>query len=179
MIIVDATTLISLGQIGELNLLHSFDRTIVIEGAVLDEVSTEPARTNVGEFLKTDSVGLTRGTSDLLDEEAEREQKAKKLLGETEVNGDVRIIADVLRAKQNDDRRLVISDDKRVRTIADSLGATVTGTVGVIVHAVEERGMTAEEGRRLVRRIDSHGLHMTGELREKAYELVEEAAESK
>jgi hypothetical protein len=36
--------------------------------------------------------------------------------------------------------------------------------------------MTEEDGKDLVRRVDSHGLHMTGELREKAYELVEEAA---
>ncbi|MFC4449163.1 hypothetical protein [Halorussus aquaticus] len=179
MILVDATTLISLGQIGELHLLQTFDRKIIIEGEVLDEVSTEPAQTNVSEFLDRDSVGLNRGRADLLDEEAERERKAKDLLGETDVNGDVRIIAGVLRTGQNDDRILVISDDKRVRTIADTLGATVTGTVGVIVRAVEVRDMTTEQGKELVRRVDSHGLHMTGELREKAYELVEDAAKRK
>lgn len=178
MIIVDATTLISLGQVGALDLLLSFDRAILIEGEVLDEVSTEPARTNVDDLLTKDAVEVNRGASDAFDGDAEADQKAKKLLGEADVNGDVRIIADVIRAEQKNDERLVVSDDKRVRTVADSLGATVTGTVGVIVRAVTDRGMTSGEGKDLVRRVDSHGLHMTGELREKAYEMVEEAAES-
>lgn len=178
MISVDATALIALGQIGELDLLLCLNQHITLEGEVLDEVSTEPARTNLGEFLNQDSVGASRGTGDLFDESAEAEEKAKDLLGEKEVNGDVRIISGVVRNKNTEDERIIISDDKRVRTVANSLGATVTGTVGVIVRAVEERDMTAEEGKDLVRQVDSHGLHMTGELREKAYELVEEAAEN-
>lgn len=177
MIIVDATALISLGQIGELDLLLCFDRRIVIEGEVLDEVSTEPAQTNLGDLLTKDTAGMTRGTANLLDEGAEAEQEAKELLGEEDVNGDVRIIANILRSKRKNDERSVISDDQCVRTVARGLGATVTGTVGVIVRAVEECDMTAEEGKDLVRQVDSHGLHMTGELREKAYELVEEATE--
>ena len=93
-------------------------------------------------------------------------------------NGDVAIVASVLRASDLEGRDIgVVSDDQRVRTVARGLGATVTGTVGVIVRAVEERGVTAEEGKDLIRRVDSRGLHMTGKLREKAYELVEEAAE--
>lgn len=36
--------------------------------------------------------------------------------------------------------------------------------------------MDVEDARDLVREIDSHGLHTTGELREKAYELIDEAA---
>jgi hypothetical protein len=73
--------------------------------------------------------------------------------------------------------RFVVSDDRRVRTVARGLGATVTGTVGVLVRGVRERELSAEDGKELVRRVDSRGLHMTGELREKAYELVEDAAE--
>jgi predicted nucleic acid-binding protein len=104
--------------------------------------------------------------------------RAEQILGEDTENGDVVIIASVLRTSDLKGRDIgVVSDDQRIRTVAQGFSATVTGTIGVIVRAVEVRDMTADEGKALVRRVDSHGLHMTGELREKAYELVEEAAE--
>lgn len=50
----------------------------------------------------------------------------------------------------------------------------VAGTVGVIVRAVAD-GLPVEEGERLIRTVDGHGLYTTGELRERTYELVEDA----
>lgn len=171
-VLVDASTLISLGEIGELALLTCFDGELEITDAVQGEVSTEPASTNLENLLEREKI---------VDEPTiggGSHEEAKEILGEDEVIGDVEIISTVLVLQSFDQNVGVVSDDKRVRTVADGLGATVTGTVGVIARAVEERGMTAEEGKDLVRRVDSHGLHMTGELREKAYELVEEASNS-
>lgn len=174
-VLVDATVLIALGQIGETELLGCLDGEIEVPDVVRSEVATEPARTNTERFCESDNVvdnPLIEGGDRMYD-------MATDVLEEPERNGDVAIIANVLTAVRLLDRDIgVVSDDKRVRTVADGLGATVTGTVGVIVRAVEERGMTSEEGKDLIRRVDSHGLHMTGELREKAYELVEEAAEN-
>jgi len=70
----------------------------------------------------------------------------------------------------------VVSDDQCVRATARGLGTTVTGTIGVIVRAVE-KGLDQKEAHTLVRRIDSHGLHMTGSLQEKVYSLIDDAAE--
>ena len=61
-----------------------------------------------------------------------------------------------------------------MRTVARGLGATVTGAIGVIVRAVE-KGVPVDDGRRSIERVDSHGVHMTAELRETAYRLVDEA----
>lgn len=163
---VDATTLISLGSVGELGHLVHFDGEIVIPSAVRAEVTTEPARSNLTRFLdERDVPDDGYGEGDL--------RQAKSVLGETDTNGDVQLVAATLAAS---DEIAVVSDDRRVRTTCRGLGATVTGTVGVVVRAVVE-GLSAEEGVDLVRRIDAHGLHMTGELRERAYKLVEEAAE--
>ena len=168
---VDATTLIALGTVGELDLPTTFDGRLVAPEAVLREVTTEPARTNVERFCEREDV-LVRPVSSAMGVE-----HAKELLGEEGVNGDVQIIADVLVSTAFPVGPIgVVSDDRRVRTVADGLGATVTGTVGVIVRAVES-GLDEREAKELVRRIDSHGLHMTGELRERAYELIEAAAE--
>lgn len=162
---VDATTLISLGSIGELSLLTNFDAEPVVLPAVSEEVTTEPARTNVKRFVDSEEVKTD-------DRPAEKYVgEATEILGETEENGDVQIVAAVLAHEEV----AVVSDDRRVRTVCDGLGATVTGTVGVVVRAVEE-GMSPEEAKDTVRRVDQHGLHMTAELRETAYDLIEKRA---
>lgn len=165
---VDATTLISLGSVDELGLLRNFDSSVAIPPAVQREVTTEPAATNLRQFLDIEDVREQPVIEDPAIEEA------REILGEEERNGDVEIVAAVVH--HAGERVGVVSDDRRVRTTARSLGARVTGTVGVVVQAVEE-GLSAEEGKQLVRRIDSHGLHLTGELRERALELVVEAAD--
>ena len=92
------------------------------------------------------------------------------------MNWDVCVVAAVLIHTEADEDVGVVSDDRRVRTVARGLGARVTGTVGVVVRSVEE-GLSAHEAKSVVRRVDEHGLHMTAELREKAFELVEAAAD--
>ena len=170
-IFLDATTLIALGTIGELKQLTSFTGELVILPAVKNEVTTEPAQTNLNRFIDQYAVETTDPAAQ------DRVQQAKAVLGENEQNGDVSLIAAVLADTAADRPVGVVSDDQRVRTTARGLGATVTGTVGVIIRAVED-GLDREEAYTLVRRIDSHGLHMTGELRDKAYSLIDTAAES-
>ncbi|OYR56531.1 hypothetical protein [Halorubrum halodurans] len=168
-IFLDATTLIALGTIGELEQLLSFSGEVVALPTVQREVTTEPAQTNLSRFIAQDAVTTTDPAIQ------DRVEQAKEVLGEVEQNGDVSLIAAVLAYTAEDRPVGVVSDDQRVRTTARGLGATVTGTVGVIVRAVE-KGLDREAAHDLVRRIDSHGLHMTGTLREKADELIDEAA---
>ena len=169
-IFLDATTLIALGTIGELEQLTSFSGALVVLHTVQREVTTEPAQTNLSRFIAQDAVTTTDpAVQDHIDQ-------AKEVLGESEQNGDVSLIAAVLAYTAADRPVGVVSDDQRVRTTARGLGATVTGTVGVIVRAVEE-GLDREAAHDLVRRIDSHGLHMTGTLRETADELIDDAAD--
>lgn len=165
---IDATTLIALGTIGELDLLESFDGTVVILPSIRDEVTTEPAETNLERLCDRDEL-VTAGPDVEIDDE-----RAMDLLGETEVNGDVRVIAAVLARLDRDERIAVVSDDRRLRTVARGLGARVTGTIGVIVQAVEA-GLPEDEANEIVRRVDEHGLHMTAKLREKATDLIEAA----
>lgn len=166
-IYVDATTLIALGTINELELLTCFDGEIRIPDAVVQEVTTEPATTSLDQFI---AGGEPRIPTVVPNDEL---ATAQEILGEDEPNGDSHLLAAVLA----DDDVAVVSDDQRVRTTAQTLGANVTGTIGVIVRAVED-GLPPAEAKELVRRIDGHGLHMTGELREKALELIDDAGET-
>lgn len=170
-IFLDATTLIALGTVGELERLTCFTGELVVLPTVRDEVTTEPARTNVSRFLERCEVATTDPAV------PDRVHQAKRVLGEEERNGDVDLIAAALAYTADDLPVGVVSDDRRVRTTARGLGATVTGTVGVVVRAVAE-GLDREDAYDLVRRIDAHGLHMTGDLRETAYTLIDDAAGS-
>ena len=163
----DATTLIALGSVDALDLLNVLDSEIVILDRISSEVTTEPARTALQQFREETDLGSPTAV-----DETDIEQ-AQTMLGEQEQNGDVALIARVL---AHDDDIAVVSDDQRVRTMARTLGATVTGTIGIVVRAVSAGRLTAEEAKDLVRRLDSHGLHMTGELREQADELIDDAA---
>ncbi|MFW5918284.1 MAG: hypothetical protein ACOCR0_02260, partial [Haloferacaceae archaeon] len=58
-ILVDATTLIALGTVGRLDLLESFDGTIVVLPSIRAAVSTEPARPNLDRLLDRDEVVTT------------------------------------------------------------------------------------------------------------------------
>lgn len=173
-LVVDATTLIALGRVGELELLSNFDGGPVVPPAVREEVTTEPASANVERFCSNDDVlagdPASPGSEHLAD--------ARELLGAERTDGDVEVIGLVLehRASSGEPGAGVVSNDRRVRTVAEGLNATVTGTVGVVVRAVHE-GMAPADAKALVRRLDDHGLHMTGELRETADRLVDEAAE--
>ncbi|WP_178916134.1 hypothetical protein [Natronomonas gomsonensis] len=172
-IYADASTLIALGTVGELDRLGVFDGHLVIPERVRTEVTTQPAAENLRRFIEE-----LEDTRDSTPEAiaATTRGRAKAVLDEPEPNGDTEIIAGVLAKTDRDEPVAVVSDDKRVRTVADGLGATVTGTIGVVVRNVAEGELTADEAKALVRRLDDHGLHMTGELRETADDLIDEAS---
>lgn len=167
-IYIDATTLISLGTVGRLDLLACFEGMLKIKAAVVDEVTTQPAKENLRRFMRrNDLVATGPGAPDW-------RERAREILGDETDSGDVDIIAAVV-ANADDSSIAVVSDDRRVRTVARGLGASVTGTIGVVVRAVSDDELAAKEAKTLVRELDSHGLHMTGELRERADELINEA----
>lgn len=169
---VDATALVALGRVDELELLAGFDSDVLIPNAVYREVTTEPAKTNLDVRIHSHEHSFF-----LVGQNSEYIEKACDILDVDADVGDAWLVADVLYHGDVDEAVAVVSDDRRVRTVARGLGATVTGTIGVVVRNVADGDLTADEAKTLVRRIDSHGLHMTGELRERTDELIDEAAE--
>lgn len=171
---VDASTLIALGAVGELDALHVLDSDLVIPGRVREEVATQPARENLQRFLETVE-HRTHPDEIRAVIEDETGDRAKTLLDEPAHNSDTELVGGVLAYTDADEPVGVVSDDRRVRTVTEGLGATVTGTIGVVARNVADDNLTAEQAKDPVRRIDSQGLHMTGQLREKAYDLIEDA----
>lgn len=159
---VDVTTLYDLGQIGDLDLLGAFDGTLVVPEAVVDEVTVEPAATNLTRFLEEREVDTEPDTAEWLAD-------ARQLLDASIDSSDVHLVACLLAARDRGEDAALVSDDRRLRAVADGLGATVTGTFGVVVRAsVDDKYFPTSQAKRVIRRTDHHGLQMTGRLRERA-----------
>ncbi|MBX0293319.1 hypothetical protein [Haloarcula nitratireducens] len=167
-IYVGPTSLYSLGQIGELSLLDAFDGDVVIPEPAIEEVRVEPTATNLEEYLEGDVETAVDG---------DRVEQARSLLGEKDIGAAVTVLAGVLAHRDRDDRSAVavVSEDRTVRRMAQGLGAEITSSFGVVVRAaIEDKYLSSRQAKRIVRRIDQHGMHLTGELRERAVGEVAE-----
>lgn len=158
---VDVTPVYNLGQTGSLDILECLEGALVIPDAVVDEVTVEPAATNLEIYLENTDVSGP-DVSAWVD-------TAQGLLGSREPASDVALVAGLLRGHERDQQVALVSDDRRLRAVAEGLGATVTGTFGVITRAsVDDKYFSTSQAKRLVRRTDHHGVQMTGRLRERA-----------
>jgi predicted nucleic acid-binding protein len=161
-LLVDATPLYDLGQIGELDLLDVPDVELVIPTAVIEEVDVEPAATNLDRFLDENEVTTEPAVEDFLDD-------ARGLLDDGAETSDVVLVAVLLAVREDDEEIVLVSADKRLRAIAEGLGATVTSSFGLTVRAsIDDKYFSVTQAKRVIRRMDHHGVQMTGRLRERA-----------
>lgn len=159
---IGPTALYNLGQVGELDLLSWFDGAIVVPEEVQAEITTQPAVTNLERYLADNSV-ITAVRP------AVRE-RAAAALGIDADGYEAALLGGLFDDSLEDTERiLVVSDDQRLRALADGLGADVTGSFGVVVRAaVSDKYLSATAAKRIVSRMDKHGLQLTGELRSQA-----------
>ena len=171
MILVDASTGYDLGMVGELELLRAFDGDVVVLDAVADAVDVEPAATNLARFLAEYDVA-TEPPVDAAPFEAD----AAALLADSRPPSDRALVAALLAARdaaEGEFQAGLVSDDRRLRAIADGLGATITGTFGVVVRAaMDDKYFHMTQAKRVIRRMDQHGLQSTGPLRSRAVGAV-------
>jgi len=161
-LLVDATPLYNLGQIGELDLLVVPAVELVIPTAVAEEIDIEPAATNLDRFLDENDVTTEPDIEESLDD-------AKGLLNEDATTSDVVIVAVMLAARDRDEALSLVSEDTRLRAVADGLGVAVTSSFGLTVRgSLDDKYFSINQAKRVIRRMDHHGVQMTGQLRERA-----------
>ena len=167
-IYVGPTTLYALGSVGELDLLDHFDGRLVIPDVVADAVTTEPARSALAEYL--DGADVSRAVPE------KAHERATEVLGVATDTYEAAMVAGVLAHADPDDRTAaaVVSEDRRVRRLAEGLGAAVTSSVGVVTRAAaEDKYLSRTQAKRIVRRMDASGVVMTGEMRERVVGEIE------
>jgi len=162
---VDATPLYNLGMVGETELLGTLAGELVVPEAVREEVDVEPAATNLASLLEETQVDTDPPTADHVAD-------AASLLDDEPDTVDAALIAGVLAEREAADGTPVcgvISDDRRLRRLADGLGAAVASSFAIVVRTAQvDKYFTASQAKRVLRRMDGHGLVTTGPLRAQA-----------
>lgn len=152
--IIDSTVLLSLSNIGKLDLISDF----IVPEKVLEEIKNEPTRSAV---LKqkfktiTPSEGLRK--------------KALEILGDQVETGDSDIVASLLESPKS----VIATDDKRLRNVCRSLGGKITGTLGILIQSVRKGILYKDEALSLLKELHVSGFRMSLELYEKVKELLD------
>ena len=120
-VIANTTPLIALANIDQLELLHELYGTITVPQAVIDEITSEPAKHRVRSvaWIKVEAI---------------RDSSQKELFRARLHAGEVEVM--ILAREQNAD--LVIMDDNAAKKTAKFLGLNVTGTLGILLKAKKE-----------------------------------------
>ncbi len=165
MIVSNSSPLIYLAKLKKLSLLKVLFKEILIPHEVYEEVVISGKE---GKFI--DALIVERAKEEgWLRIGKPLEKKELKAFGEDIDEGEIAAI--VLAKKQNAD--LLIIDDASARTIAQSFGLRVKGTIFVILTAYKKKILTKEEVKRLMKQLISEGFRISLELYAQVLEEIE------
>ena len=146
-VVVNTTPLIALSEIGKLSLMKELFGEIYILVAVLNEVKTEPAFSEIRAF------------SDWIHVVEVKDLSQKKLFQTRLHAGEVEVMLYAIESQAD----LVILDDKLARRTAKYMGLTISGTVGMLVKA-KEKGYL-KEVKPVLDLLTQNGLFVSPEVR--------------
>lgn len=187
-VLVDASVVLTLGDIGRMDLLWDLRGELCVPTAVAKEVRSEPAASLLadaeerGDVSIGDSGGLIllEGDEDTVPVYREAGAYLGKELSEADLTGEVssRIEGDtaLLAVCLATSNSLLVSDDKPLRNACKALSVPVSGSIGVLVHAVERGTLSAGEALDSLYAMDTVGARLSASLVRRAERLIEEAA---
>jgi predicted nucleic acid-binding protein len=89
-------------------------------------------------------------------------------------HGDVALLAWALKAE---DEIVVVTDDKPLRKACKALGILISGSLGVVIAAVERGDLAPEEAKGALVAMDEVGARLSARLLRRAERRIDEAAE--
>lgn len=172
-VFVDASAFATLAEIGRAELLRGIEGRIEMPAVVQVEVTDGPAAGAL-ERATDGEAGWIRTPRDPPEADVER---AREHLGRDEsarsFDGDVELLAPALGA----DDPVVITDDEPLRRTCAALGVPVSGSIGVVVAAVERGTLEPGEAKEALVAMDEVGPRLSAHSLRRAERLIDEAAE--
>jgi predicted nucleic acid-binding protein len=174
---VDASVFITLAEIGREEQLLRLDGEVVVPRAVADEIRNDPAASALDTAAERDDLRSIDGDKTSATGEAnERLKRAAAHLGYDSVDdgwtGDVALLAFGLGAENP----VVVTDDGPLRKACKALGATVSGSIGVLVAAVEHGNLEPDDAKDALVAMDETEARLSASLVRRAEELIDDAA---
>lgn len=176
-LLVDASVFITLADIEAVDLLGILEGPVAVPDAVANEITDDPGATRLDDAVASGAVEVVPTRTFL--EECDQDQAlaiASTHLGESDstddLYGDVALLALGLAM----DDCVVVTDDGPLRKTCKALGVTLSGSIGVVVVAVEHDAIEPDEAKRLVAAMDEVGARLSARLFRKAERLIDAAS---
>lgn len=181
-VLVDASVVITLAGIDAVSLLRGLRGELRVPVEVAREVLDPPATDILrdADWIGTSNVGLSSSVQ--TPEMASAQKRAEAHLGReadgNSPNGDVAILALAVLQTETYDREVVIlTDDKPLRETCKALSIPVSGSIGVLVRAVERGDFDSEDAKSALEAMDEVGARLSVSLLKRAERLIDEAAQ--
>lgn len=168
-LLVDASVFITLSEVRAVETLWNATGEVVVPAAVVSEVTDEPATSTLEGGRERESIRVARADSGIPDARA---HLGLDSVGER-VSGDVALLALAL----NRTNAVVVPDDKPLRQTCKALSIPVSGSIGVIVRAVERGDLGPDEAKDTLYAMDEVGARLSASLVRRAEQLIDEAVE--
>jgi len=189
LVLVDASVFIRLTEVGTAAWLYGLNGEIVVPRAVGDELTDDPAASEVRRASDRGDVSIRDVSAWASDaNRAQVIETAATRLGTDQdgvfggdepprggalVDGDVALLAAALLWEDV----VVVTDDKPLREACKSLSIPVSGSLGVLVRAVERGERSPEDAKDTLYAMDEVGARLSASLVRRAERLIDAAAD--
>lgn len=197
-VLVDASTFITLAEIRACDLLYGVQGRLVVPAAVRREVIENPAEGELDRAVEAGDVSVRGPTADGDPTPSSYRRAAEHLdrpwtvdgtdpasddapsgsdeSGETahderHWSGDVALLGQALELSD----AVVVTDDNPLRETCKALSIPVSGSIGVLVRAVERGDVDADEATGKLLAMDEVGARLSARLLRRAERLIEDA----
>lgn len=161
-VISDTTPVISLLKAGHLEVLKDLFGEVIIPEAVFQELTgnatfkEEAAQVRSCSFIRVDRV---------------KDQKTvnifRRVTGLDAGESESIVMAE---EKQAD---LLLMDERKGRRVANQMGLTITGTIGILLHAFDEKILSGKEVENCLAKMNECGIRLNSALRDKVIERIQ------
>ena len=160
-VVSDTTPIISLIKINRLDLLKELFNEVLIPDAVFRELTTNTVFANEAQIVRTSS---------FLKVSSVQNHKALQLLqavsGLDDGESEAIILADELKAS------VLVMDEKKGMKVAQKMGIQITGTVGILIQAYDEKKVTADEIKSYLTQLKNSNIRLSDSLIQQALDLL-------
>lgn len=185
-LLVDASVFIRLATIRSLDLLYDLDGQVIVTTTVQFEIREEPAHSEVQAAISEGNVRTVNLLSEVDENSKELVAEAANQLGtDTEslitenalgfaniTDGDVSLLTAALYFEDS----VVVTDDKPLRKTCKAFSIPVSGSIGVLVRAVERDDLEPDVAKDKLYAMDEVGARLSASLIKRAESLIKEAS---
>lgn len=174
---VDASVFITLAKIDRVALLDELDGEVVVPRAVADEIVDEPGASHLdaasAEWLRIADAVDVAGPENVRHAASHLDAEVLGSDGDPDFEGDVALLALGTTAENP----VVVTDDKPLRDACKALGVALSGSIGVLVAAVERGALGPDEATDALVAMDEVGARLSARLLRRAERLIERAGD--